>query len=320
MIENTVIENYRNSLYVRYDDKGTAHYYTRSDFPGLVQDKFCFFNGLGNKLTGYFYYYDSYIPDKIIVFDHGMGAGHTAYMKEIEMLARKGYMVYSYDHNGCMESEGDGENGFAQSLHDLDKCISALKDNPKVKGKTFYAMGHSWGGYAVNNITSYHPDIQKIVVLSGPVSVRQLLAQNYQGDLSVFTDRLYETERKSNPGYAHSDAVTAIRASKVQALLIYSDNDLLATKEWQYDVLYDALKNEENVNFLLVKGKHHNPNYTVDAVTYLAEYLAELKRQTSNGLLATPQQKEEFVNQFDWDRMTRQDDAIWKEIFDFLNK
>ena len=93
-------------------------------------------------MQGYFYYYNSFKPNRLIVFDHGMWSGHMGYMKEIEMLARHGYLVYSYDHTGCMESGGDFTNGFAQSLHDLDNCLSALEKLSELKDYEISVMGH----------------------------------------------------------------------------------------------------------------------------------------------------------------------------------
>ena len=42
MTEKDIIETYRGGLYVRYDDKGIARYFTADDFTGLCREKFCF--------------------------------------------------------------------------------------------------------------------------------------------------------------------------------------------------------------------------------------------------------------------------------------
>ena len=48
-------------------------------------------------------------------------------------------------------------------------------------------------------------------------------------------------------------------------------------------------------------------------------YLAELKRCAKSGGLSNEEAKQAFVKKFDWDRMTAQDDAVWKAIFDTLD-
>ena len=70
---------------------------------------------------------------------------------------------------------------------------------------------------------------------------------------------------------------------------------------------------------MLVDGKKHNPNYTVDAVNYLGEYTAQLTRKLKKKELVTPEQKKAFVESFDWDRMTAQDETVWEKIFAVLD-
>ena len=98
---------YKKTLYVRHDDDGSVFYFDSSDFEGLKKEPHPLKNRRGEHLSGYFYYYDGYKPDALVIFEHGMGTGHRAYMREIERIAREGYLVYSYDHTGCTESGGE---------------------------------------------------------------------------------------------------------------------------------------------------------------------------------------------------------------------
>ena len=45
--------------------------------------------------------------------------------------------------------------------------------------------------------------------------------------------------------------------------------------------------------------------------------LLQLKRRRKKKL-ETPEQKKAFVESFDWNRMTVQDERVWNVIFDFL--
>jgi hypothetical protein len=69
------------------------------------------------------------------------------------------------------------------------------------------------------------------------------------------------------------------------------------------------------MDLLLLKGKGHNPNYTLDAVAYLGEYLAKKQKLLKRGLLSTDAQKKEFLASWDWNRMTAQDEDVWDRIF-----
>ena len=55
----------------------------------------------------------------VIVFVHGMGAGHLSYTTEINTIAKSGYKVLSYDNTGCCASDGKSMNGFYQAVLDL---------------------------------------------------------------------------------------------------------------------------------------------------------------------------------------------------------
>ena len=39
-----------------------------------------------------------------------------------------------------------------------------------------------------------------------------------------------------------------------------------------YDMLHENLKDKDNISFILVDNKGHNPNYTEDAVLLLGEF------------------------------------------------
>ncbi len=309
-------EVYKAQLFVRCDDIGIAHYFSHKDFDGLNAARYEFTSSKNNRLVGYFYSYDGYDTDRIIIFDHGFGGGHRSYMKEIEKLCSFGYLVFAYDHTGCMESDGENTGGLSQSLCDLNDALNSLKSDPDINTENITVVGHSWGGFSTLNISALHKDIDKIVVLSGFTSVKRMTEQNFKGFLRFYINDIIRLEGRSNPEFVAYDAVETLRDSSVKALLIYSDNDYLVNKERHYDVLYNSLKHKENIEFILETDKGHNPNYTREAVKYLAEY----SEAALHAAELSPARKEEFRNSFDWNRMTEQDEDIWKKIREFLIK
>lgn len=319
IFEKQIINIYKGMAYTRCDDNGTAFYFTAKDFEGLKCKAYPFKSSKGHNLSGYVYFYDNPIENRIIVFDHGFGGGHTSYMKEIEVLCRHGYLVFAYDHTGCMESGGDTPNGMAQSLCDLNDCIATLKKDKQFAGYDFSVMGHSWGGFSTLNISAFHPDISRIVVLSGFVSVNMLVDAFFGGLLKPYRKAIMKLEQSSNPEFVKYNAIKTISNSKSKVLLIYSDNDMLCSKKVHYDALKNALDGKENIKFHLEQGKGHNPNYTKDAVAYLGEYVKAKNKLTKQKKLVNNEQKKEFLASFDWDRMTKQDQAIWCKIFEHLD-
>jgi len=305
-------------MYTRCDDVGTAFYFSAADFPGLRQESCSFPSSAGHTLQGCLYSYDNPIPGRLIVFDHGFGGGYRSYMKEIELLCRHGYLVFAYDHTGCMASGGKTPNGMAQSLRDLDDCFKMLKSDSRFSGLDFSVVGHSWGGFSTMNICALHPEISHIVVLSGFVSVKLLIESFFGGILKYYRKAIWELECRSNPDYVNFHGVESLSKTDAKVLLVYSDNDQRCSKSVHYDTLAAGLADKENVELLLVTGKGHNPNYTEDAVQYLGEYLAALQQKTKKKELETTEQKSAFLASFDWDRMTKQDDTVWAKIFETL--
>ena len=321
MIFSKQIEKiYRSKLFSRCDDVGVAHYFSAADFPGLRSQAFSFPARAGHTLKGWFYGYDNTIPGRLVVFDHGMGGGHRSYMREIERLARAGYLVFAYDHTGCMESGGGNTNGFAQSLSDLDACLTALKKLDSIRGRKISVMGHSWGAFSTMNIAALHPEVAHVVAMSGFVSVKDMVHQNFSGILKGYRKGLYALERSANPDYVGFHACKTLAGTNAWVLLIYSADDLLVKKEVHYDALHQALSGRENVQFLLVNGKQHNPNYTEDAVQYLAQYTKDLTAQLKKLQLGTVEERKAFLETYDWWRMTEQDETVWQVILETLAK
>ena len=228
---------YRKQVLTRFRDYGTVYYFSETDFPGLKKYPYSFTGSDGQKLQGYFYCYENPIADRLIVFEHGMGGGHRSYFREIETLAKKGYLVYSYDHTGCMESEGENIKGFSQSLNDLDCCIKALKNIAELKNYDISVMGHSWGGFSSMNIPALHPEISHVVAMSGFVSVSEMLKQIFYGKNSIYR-YFYEIEEKNNPVFSKTNTIESLKNTNTKVLVIHSSDDktVKSKKHFEFNI------------------------------------------------------------------------------------
>ena len=175
LFEKQVVNMYKGMMHTRCDDVETVFYFSPKDFPGLQAEPHSFQASAGHMLQGYIYQYENPKQDRLVVFDHGFGGGHRAYMVEIEILCAHGYRVFAYDHTGCMESGGETPNGLAQSLCDLNDCITMLKADARFEKAEFSVVGHSWGAFSTLNITALHPEISHIVAMAGFVCVDTLI-------------------------------------------------------------------------------------------------------------------------------------------------
>ena len=305
-------------MHTRCDDTETVFYFSSEDFEGLKKESYPFKASAGHTLQGYVYYYDGFDPSRLIVFDHGFGGGHRAYMKEIEMLCRHGYRVFAYDHTGCMESGGESPKGLSQSLCDLNDCITTVKADESFKRLDISVMGHSWGAFSTLNITALHPEISHIVAMCGFVCVKDMIGTFFGGLLKGYRKAVLSLEEEANPVFSKYDAITSLSSSTVKALLIYSEDDQMCRKK-HYDMLKEGLEGKENVKIMLVQNKGHNPNYTENAVKLLGEF-GKARAKIAKNKKATAEDKRRFVESFDWDAMTVQDDAVWAEIFEHLDR
>ncbi len=318
MITGFIEKIYRKMVYSRADDTGCVVYFTAEDFPELHQEEYLFESSLGHTLAGAFYYYDGFDEKKLVIFEHGMGSGHTGYMTEIEKLCRAGYRVFAYDHTGCMKSGGESTNGFLQSLHDLDDAVKALKNDERYGNLPISVIGHSWGGFSTLNISALHPDIEKAVAMSGFISAEQILKGFFKGILSPFCKKILALEKEANPDYIRFNALDTLKNTKSEVLVIHSDDDKTVSAVNNFDILEKELSGRENIKFLRLTGKNHNPNYTDDAVKYKDKFFAEYQKALKKKALTTAEEKEAFKKKYDWKRMTAQDEKVWAEILAFL--
>lgn len=318
MITGFIEKIYRTMVYNRADDNGCVVYFTAEDFDGLHCEEYLFPSSLGHTLAGAFYYYEGFDENRLIIFEHGMGSGHTGYMTEIERLCKEGYRVFSYDHTGCMKSGGESTNGFAQSLRDLDDAVKALKRDQRYNSLPISVIGHSWGGFSTLNISAIHPDIEKCVAMSGFIAVEQILKGFFKGILSPFYKKILALEKKSNPDYVRYNAVDTLKNMKTEMLIIYSDDDKTVSAVNNFDILEKELSGKKNIKFLRLTGKNHNPNYTEDAVKYKDKFFAEYQKALKKKALTTEEQKKAFKEKYDWKRMTAQDEKVWAEILEFI--
>ncbi len=315
---NKVKKIYGKQVLTRFKDYGTVYFFSEKDFPGLNKQPYEFKGSDGQILRGNFYFYDNPIKNRLVIFEHGMGGGHRSYFREIETLTEHGYLVFSYDHTGCMESGGENTKGFSQSLNDLDCCMKALKSEESLKDYDYSVIGHSWGGFSSMNIPALYPEISHIVAMSGFVSVYEMIKQIFYG-IKGFYSYFYAIEEKNNPVFSKTNTIDSLKNTKTKVLIIHSDDDKTVSRKKHFDVIKSGLSDNKNVSFLLVSGKNHNPNFTAEAVKYKDAFFKTLSKKLKKHELSSDENKKTFVESFDWWKMTEQDESIWRKIFDFLD-
>ena len=318
MLFSKIIKKKFDAVLGRYDGDPAYHYNSPSDFPDLKVQPFDIEGDRDIILKGAFYYVDEFHPEKLIVFDHGIGAGHLAYLKEIDYLAKNGYTVFSYDHTGCVATGGTGILGFAQGINDLDHVLTALQQDPRFKTVPRKLIGHSWGGYACMNISAIHPEVTHVVSLAGFLSARSLIEQYIPKAFLKYSKEVMDRERQHNPSYADMDARESLLKSQAHLLHLQSMDDNKVKFELCYEPLSAALAGRPHTEFVVVDRKCHDPQRTEAAAAASKAMLNALQKQKKN--LKTPTQQKEFQSAYDWNQITEQDPVIWQEILNFFEK
>ena len=138
---------YIKNFVCRYDKAIGVPYYSYSDFNGLNQEEYTFNNSKGTELHYFYFYYDNYKKDKVVLFLHGLECGHAAYMAEINELAKRGYKVLTIDYTGC----GDSKGKYLGSLFTPTRDVLELLDKLSLK-EEIVLVGHSLGGFTALNL------------------------------------------------------------------------------------------------------------------------------------------------------------------------
>ena len=319
MLLSKVIKKKFDAVLGRYEEDPAQYYYTSNDFPDIKSEPFNV-RGSHGILKGYFYFYKNISPDNLIIFDHGIGSGHRAYFKEIEYLAKNGYTVYSYDHTGCADSDGDGILGFAQGIDDLYIVLDTILKEDRFSNSRIKLIGHSWGGYNVMNVAQFYPAVTHVVSLAGFLSARSLIEQYLPNFVMRYSKEVMDRERHINPDYADLDARNSMKKSNAALLHLQSTDDIKVKFDLCYPLLYDALKGRPKTKFITVDHRGHEPNRTADAAMACRSMSDQLNALRKKNKLQTSTELEEFKKSQNWDLITEQDPIIWKKILLFLDE
>ncbi len=317
MFTNFIINTYKKTLLTRHDPDGAIFYFSHTDFLGMECEPFEFFGERGQRLQGYFYTKNLTRPERLVIFEHGMGCGHRAYMREIVTLAEHGYAVFTYDHTGTLASGGDHIGGFTQSLCDLDCAIKALKASGRADGKRLAVVGHSWGGFSTMNIGAFHRDVTHLVAMSGFTSPINIIT-DVIGKLKKYAPAILKSEVEYFGGYAYANSSLSLLETDAKALIVHSEDDPTVPYS-QFAELRERLEGIERISFMSLNGKKHNPNYTEDAVRYKDVFFAELTKFRKKKNI-TKEEKSAFVRSWDWYKMTEQDMDFWGRVFEFIDE
>ena len=302
---------YKKFFIRRYDKEVGVPYYTYSDFEGLKQEAYSFINSKGVEIKYFYYFYEKPTQEKLILFCHGLGPGHAAYMREIDELAKRGFKVLTLDYTGCNESGGKNMGSLNYPTRDVMELLDYLKlEQPPV------IVGHSLGGYTALNLMNLRKELQKAVILSGFLSISSILPTTIK---NIFiASRILKYEQKVEPEYFDLGNVEYLKNTTDDLFFIQSEDDQMV----HYDISLKVVEGIDNphIKTLKMTGRKHNPNYTDCAVNYMNEVFGRYYTLLRQRAIKTDEQKIEYFKDVSIDRLTEQDKELFNQIIEFTNE
>ena len=302
------LKTYKNIFIKRFDKDGFVPYLSYLDFPGLQREKKIFKNSKGEDITYFFYNYDKYDDKKIVLFLHGIGPGHTAYMSEIHTICSLGYQVLTLDYAGCDESSGT-----MYSINSPTRDANDLLNYLKIE-KEVVVVGHSLGAYTSIQILNLRKEINKGVIISGFYSIEVEMRSFMK--LRLLTSEIMRFEKSVEPEFYNLNNLQFLKETNKKILFIHSKDDNVVPYKNNCKKI-EKLANP-NSSFIIVDNKKHNPNYTSDAVKYMNDTFSAYNYKISHKEFKSEEERKTWMNEKSLSRMTAQDMEIMKKIIDFI--
>ncbi len=296
-------------------------YLKAKNFDNLNARPIDFKSDKGQTLNGFLYSsakVDSY--KALVVFSHGMGAGHLAYTTEINYFAQKGYLVLSFDNTGTCESEGAKINGFAQGIIDLKFALEFVKSRDDLKDMPIILVGHSWGAYSVCNVSAITDiEIKGIVAFSPFNSMNKLIRDIAKTKtklnlsiLSPFFD-LINLLKFGKTGILRT--CDTINDNSIPTLVMHGGNDMQVTVKNSPVGKPHKIKDNENARTVLYESKFHNVYLAKDAEQYLNDTFAKIETLGKD----SPEAYEVYQN-IDYALITKEDLNVMETALSFMEE
>jgi uncharacterized protein len=299
----------------RFDPHPKLKYFTIQDFPGADMDEVSFPSRLGHQLKGGFYY-DDRVPGlrKLIIFAHGVGAGHEAYTHLIMHFVQKGYVVFAFDYTGCARSEGKAVRGIPQASADLHDALAYLS-NTTYAQYPWILLGHSWGAYNVLTVKGYEQKLSSIVSITPFNDVVAMLAV-YLPWIRVFKWFVTIAIALSFGWSAAQTTSQRLRRTTTKTLVIVGEKDEEIPLKGNYDRFLEAQKHNPKVQVFLAKQRRHNPYLSVRGETQVIDTILKgMQRITKEKDAA---KIEAFFQQLDYTYVGEHDPTIMAIIDSFI--
>lgn len=306
MLSLLLLAALKKAMDFRGDGAPQLRYFSGEDF-GVSTSPFSFIYKK-HLLRGERFFLPNRPYKGVVVFFHGIGAGHTAYSLEMAYFALHGYLVYGYDCLGCMTSEGHGIGSLCESLGAQKAFFEFLDHDEEAKGLDRYVVGHSWGGYTALAACRKEFGVKAIASIAGFTSCADIMVAK-EKRLEKFRPLVRLALRWGYGSFAASDITKALASSSARILYIQGEADTMVEPKYGIEKIKAVFPNDKRVQCVLIPDAGHNPYWTKEAQLYILELVRD-HHITSR----------DFDNQIeiDYGKLNQDDPQFMKSILDFF--
>lgn len=279
--------------------------YSVSDFDGLEMIESSFLSNDGQVLAGYHYSKAGQQINGVVVLAHGLGCGgQNTFMPFADYFTSNGYLVFAYDATGNGNSEGETVNGLPQGVIDLDHALRYVKEQAEYKDLPIVLLGHSWGAYSAGAVLNLHPDVEAVVMISGPDRSIDLMVQESKKAVGPLTypvvPYLSVYEWLQFGEYASYSAMDGFENSDAGVMVVQSMDDTTVTPVIGYDMFYGKYSDSPRFKFISYEDRGHDYLFYSDASEAYRDQINEdyIAYVESNGGEYNAEIKEEFMDKY----------------------
>ncbi len=192
------------------------------------------------------------------------------------ILQKNGYYVFAYDATAMDKSEGEGLGGVPQGVIDLDHAISFVESESDIPDLPIVLFGHSWGGYCVSSVLTFHPEIKAVIECSGFDRSSDMFESGgkSQAGSVIYTMtpfiRIHEYFKYGK--YAKNTAMDGFDATDANIMIVHSADDDVIGIEYGLDKYYEKYKDNSRFKFIRFEDRGHNEVFNDPNNTYKDDF------------------------------------------------
>lgn len=121
-----------------------------------------------------------------------------------------------------------------------------MEESGKFPSLPIVLFGHSWGGYSVCSVLTYHPEVKAVIACSGFNASPDLFEaegkKQVGNGIYLMLPFVKLHERIQYGGYASNTALDGFSKSNAAVMIVHSFDDEVVPAEYGYEIYYEKIQ------------------------------------------------------------------------------